>query len=145
MSHPAKTIFKLTLTVVAITFGATLAIAQTADGQTPAVEDVCDDESGAAFGLCNAYCEAIDCDLGFDEEPYPYADETACLRVKANYIKITAKSELPCEAELCPVDGPLGEACPCNPDDDLCDASQDLTCDGESGEEVCTSEDSGGS
>ncbi len=38
------------------------AIAQTPDGETPAEEVVCADETGAAKGLCNAYCEAMDCD-----------------------------------------------------------------------------------
>ena len=37
-------------------------LAKTPDGVTPAEETVCDGLSGAAFGLCNAYCEAMDCD-----------------------------------------------------------------------------------
>jgi len=36
--------------------------AQTPDETTPAEETVCDLYEGAAFGLCNAYCEAMDCD-----------------------------------------------------------------------------------
>lgn len=36
--------------------------AKTPDGLTPADEDVCNVYSGKAFGLCNAYCEALDCD-----------------------------------------------------------------------------------
>lgn len=37
------------------------AMAGTADGLTPAEETVCDDAglSGAPWGLCNAYCEAM--------------------------------------------------------------------------------------
>lgn len=42
---------------------ATGALAQTPDGETPAEEVTCDAYSGRAFGLCNAYCEAIDCDM----------------------------------------------------------------------------------
>ena len=34
----------------------------TPDGVTPAVEDICSGLQGAAYGLCNAYCEAQDCD-----------------------------------------------------------------------------------
>ena len=32
------------------------------DGVTPAVETVCDGLADELFGLCNAYCEAKDCD-----------------------------------------------------------------------------------
>lgn len=45
---------------------APLVIAQTPDGTTPAEETICDGLEGAAFGLCNAYCEAKDCDLNPD-------------------------------------------------------------------------------
>ena len=52
------------------------ALGQTPDGETPAQEDVCDGESGAAFGLCNAYCEAMDCHLD-----NPQASANACTKV----------------------------------------------------------------
>lgn len=52
----------------------------TADGLTPAVEDICTkwDFTGKALGLCNAYCEAMDCD-----DPNPQASAQACDRVLA--------------------------------------------------------------
>ncbi|HEX6901374.1 MAG TPA: hypothetical protein VF789_16735 [Thermoanaerobaculia bacterium] len=74
------------------------ALAQTPDGETPAQETVCDDETGAAYGLCNAYCEAMDC-----ESDDPQASETACTRVKDKFTQITGR-DLPCEAAVvnCP-------------------------------------------
>jgi hypothetical protein len=79
--------------------GATLA--QTPEGQTPAEETVCDNESGAAFGLCNAYCEAMDCDSA-----NPQASATACGKVKAKFTNITGRTSLPCEAVACPCNDP---------------------------------------
>jgi len=48
------------------------------DGETPAAEDICTlwGFTGAINGLCNAYCESMDCD---DAEPL--ASEQACTRV----------------------------------------------------------------
>ncbi len=67
-----------------------VASAQTPDGQTPAVETVCDGETGAAFGLCNAYCEAMDCDS------LPEASLGACEAVRGQFNRITGR-DLPCE------------------------------------------------
>ncbi len=50
----------------------------------------CDDaglESGAV-GLCNAYCDAMDC---------TNASDTACEAVKSEYLAMTGNSSLPCE------------------------------------------------
>lgn len=69
--------------------------AATPDGQTPAEETVCDSQIGAAYGLCTAYCEAMDCDSAA-----PQASPTACSRVRGNYERITGQP-LPCEA-TCP-------------------------------------------
>ncbi len=52
---------------------------------------VCDGLKGKAFGLCNAYCEALDCDWD------PNASENACAALKSNYSKLTGESEFPCE------------------------------------------------
>jgi len=57
----------------------------------------CDGESGAAYGLCNAYCEAMDCDGA------PQASQNACDKVEAKYINITGMT-LPCEAPSCQSD-----------------------------------------
>jgi hypothetical protein len=66
-------------------------LAQTADSYTPAVETVCDSQVGASYGLCNAYCEAMDCD-----SDAPQASATACIKVANKFINITG-NELPCE------------------------------------------------
>ena len=61
--------------------------ASTADGETPAEETVCDEETGALKGLCNAYCEAMDCDGGV-----PEASQKACDRVEDRFINITGRA-----------------------------------------------------
>lgn len=76
--------------------------ARTPDGQTPSEETVCDGQIGAAYGLCNAYCEAMDC-----ESPAPQASATACERVLNNYMKHTGQMP-PCAATCpCPESLPL--------------------------------------
>lgn len=69
-----------------------LAFAQTPDGETPSVETVCDGQVGAAFGLCNAYCEAMDCDY-----ITPQASEKACTRVLDRFVQLTGDVP-PCDA-----------------------------------------------
>jgi hypothetical protein len=69
--------------------------ARTPDGQPPSQETVCDNETGAAFGLCNAYCEAMDCD-----SPNHHASDNACAAVKRNFERKTGRP-LPCEM-TCP-------------------------------------------
>lgn len=73
-----------------------VALAKTPDGLPPSVETVCDDEVGAAFGLCNAYCEAMDC-----ESEAPHASPVACGRVREHFLRITGRN-LACEAQPCP-------------------------------------------
>lgn len=77
-----------TLTAMLLCAG-TISYAQTPDGQTPAIETGCDGQSGAAFGLCNAYCEPMDCDGDL-----PQASDWACERIRADFIKITG-SDVP--------------------------------------------------
>lgn len=81
--------FLLSLTVVGSTFLLAPAHTSTPDGQTPAVEAVCDGFSGAAFGLCNSYCEAMDCDDN------PRASQSACNRL-AQRLKATTGRAMPC-------------------------------------------------
>jgi hypothetical protein len=64
----------------------------TPDGQTPHEEDICDGETGAAFGLCNAYCEAMDCDSA-----KPYASVEACNKIKRLFRKHTGGRYMPCD------------------------------------------------
>jgi len=72
--------------------------AQTTDGITPAEEMVCDELTGRAFGLCNAYCEALDCDV---REQNLLAPLPECDALRNNYMKLTASSVFPCDAS-CP-------------------------------------------
>ena len=74
--------------------------AKTPDGKPPSVETICDNEHGAAFGLCNAYCEAMDC-----TDPNQHASDQGCASVKANFEKKTGRP-LPCLVQ-CPCDGLL--------------------------------------
>ncbi len=69
-----------------------IAGAKTADGVTPAEETVCDEMGykGRAWGLCNAYCEAMDCDS--DE---PRASDRACERVFRNWQRAVGGDEIP--------------------------------------------------
>ena len=68
----------------------------TPDGITPAEETVCDGLTGAAHGLCTAYCGAMDCDSGS-----PQASQTACNSVSSELQQITGGAP-PC---LCPCVG----------------------------------------
>jgi hypothetical protein len=72
---------------------ATPALTQTPDGMTPAEETVCDDANltGALWGLCNAYCEAMDCDIDSH-----HASQTACDRVLENFLKKSGGVAPPC-------------------------------------------------
>lgn len=72
------------------------AMAQTVDGETPAEETVCDILDGRAWGLCNAYCEAMDCDSAV-----PNANRQACDRVKGKFASL-GQGDLPCEPVICP-------------------------------------------
>jgi hypothetical protein len=90
---------RLVLFLALLTLCTGAALAQTPDGETPAEETVCDSQTGAAYGLCNAYCEAMDCD---SEDPA--ASETACTKVRTKFQNITG-NDMPCEAVSCPCAG----------------------------------------
>jgi len=68
--------YLMTATLLAVLAFAPISLAQIADGETPAQEPVCDDLNGAWYGLCVAYCEAMDGHLGD-----PFASDRACERV----------------------------------------------------------------
>jgi len=87
--------WKTIIAVGAILFSGLL-YAHQPDGEPPAQEDVCATESGAAFGLCTAYCEAMDCD-----SEQAASSETACLTVRDKFIQ-SVGHDLPCEAVECP-------------------------------------------
>jgi hypothetical protein len=73
-------------------FMAGISLAQTPDGATPATETVCEENElgGALKGLCNAYCEAMDCDGS------PNADLSACESVRAKFLEKSGGIEPPC-------------------------------------------------
>lgn len=96
----------LSLLFVALIAAGAAAWGKTPDGQPPSVETVCDGETGAAFGLCNAYCEAMDCD-----SPNHHASDNGCEQVRRNFERKTGRP-LPCEfrcpcPELIPLFGEL--------------------------------------
>jgi hypothetical protein len=78
---------------------ASVSPAQTPDEMPPALETVCDMETGAAYGLCTAYCEAMDC-----ETDNPNASATACSKVRGKFQQTTGR-DLPCEVN-CPCADP---------------------------------------
>ena len=73
-------------------------------GQAVAGKCVCDGQSGAAYGLCIAYCEAMDCDSDI-----PKADDTACAKIEDCYKQITG--DVP----------PWSAECPCFTYNHVCD------------------------
>ncbi len=88
------------------------------DGLNPSEEPVCNPlRNSPAFGLCNAYCEAKDCD-----SPNPKGSEYSCTQILYNFGKVT-NVPMPCgalepAAEPPPGPGPgpgpqLG-SCPCS-------------------------------
>ena len=87
-----KLITKLILCFAMAFLMAPFAVAQTADGDTPAEETVCQENElgGALKGLCNAYCEAMDCDAD------PNANLTACESVRDKFFKKSGGIEPPC-------------------------------------------------
>lgn len=88
------------LVVVILFIGTGSVSAKTPDGQTPSQETVCDMETGAAFGLCNAYCEAMDC-----TDPNQRASDQGCQSVRENFERKTGRP-LPCTL-TCPCPGVL--------------------------------------
>lgn len=93
-----KSLWILVLSVFVI--GAGSVSAKTPDGQTPSRETICDNETGAAYGLCNAYCEAMDC-----TDPNQRASNRGCESVRENFEKHTGRP-LPCTM-TCPCPGVL--------------------------------------
>jgi hypothetical protein len=89
--------YLLAATMLAVLAFTPISLAQTADGMTPAEEQVCDDLNGALYGLCVAYCEAMDCHLG-DQ----FASDRACERVLTNYMTHSDGDMPPCHG---PVEG----------------------------------------
>jgi hypothetical protein len=75
---------------------------------------------GVAQGLCQAYCEALDCDSN------PAANVHACARLEASFSRATGGSPLPCvgDADGDGVPDAIDD-CPAEPDPDQLDADGD--------------------
>ena len=84
----------------------------TADGLPPSGESVCDGLqepgiTGGLFGLCNAFCEAKDCD------EYPAGEEPrSCQRILANYERKRDRANNPMDPEMPCLEEPSA-SCPC--------------------------------
>ena len=70
-------------------------------------EDVCGDYTDNAWGLCNAFCTAMDCDGD------PNASVQACWRVADNFMRATGGDPMPCIDTAAPIATQAG-SCPCN-------------------------------
>jgi hypothetical protein len=69
----------------------------TPDAMPPARESACAGLTGAAHGLCTAWCEAMDCD-----SDNPQASPQACEATAARFARITNGDVMPCS---CPCVG----------------------------------------
>jgi len=85
------------------------AMTKTPDKQPPSTETSCVGLTGAARGLCNAYCQAQDCDV--HQRP-------SCEVLRKNFQRATGSSKFPCDrvacgqsAPQCNGDCPAGFAC----------------------------------
>ena len=89
-SLPKKRILAVAAAVASLLFAVALqtSSAKTPDGMPPSEEEVCSDLHGAAFGLCNAYCEAQDCDV----HPRP-----SCAVLRRNFTRLTGSPVFPCD------------------------------------------------
>lgn len=109
------------LAAVVISFAAGSALAKTPDGMPPSEETVCSGLSGAAFGLCNAYCEAQDCDVHA---------RPSCPVLRRNFEKITGSPVFPCD-QACG-DGTIQRGEDCDPPGSGCSdgrtCNPDCTC-----------------
>ena len=75
--------------------------------ETP--KDLCGDYTDNAWGLCNAYCYAMDCG-NVDRN----ASGRACSQVAWNFSLATGEHTMPCATQpAAPTGSPLG-SCPCN-------------------------------
>ncbi len=71
---------------------------------------ICDVHWGTnAWGLCNAYCEAKDCD-----SPENYGSPS-CTQIYENFMEVADEGEkMPCEGDSAQIAPPSTVSCPCN-------------------------------
>jgi hypothetical protein len=97
-----------TNTQLATPTGTAAAATSTATPPAAPGTDFCDDLEGAAFGLCNAFCNAQSCHLN--------PDRPSCDVLRDNFEKQTGHSILPCEQALTMT--PTSSDCDCDCDGD---------------------------
>lgn len=83
--------FFLVLLLASLPLLSNQAWSKTPDGKTPAEELTCVGLSGAAFGLCNAFCEAQDCNI---MDPSDWGK--SCHELLGNYQEETGVGGPPC-------------------------------------------------
>ena len=111
----AKILFiALTLILIPTTVGA-----QTPDGLTPAVEDFCSQMglTGRAYGICNAYAQAMDCDTGQNR-----ASSQACENLKTKFESLVTPDSSSSTS------GGTATTCPCYSDLSLVGFTENSTC-----------------
>ena len=86
--------FIVALVVASLMALAGTALTKTPDQQTPSTETACDGLSRSARGICNAYCEAQDC----DSHPKP---SSSCERLRTNFQRQTGSNIFPCDRPAC--------------------------------------------
>ena len=100
-----------------------LGSAQTQDGIPADEETICDDAglTGSAWDLCNAYCQAQDCDL-------PGVVKKSCEMLKKNFAKHTGTDVMPCDIVACAI---CGDPDKCNMTGTLgvCEEMMSVECD----------------
>jgi hypothetical protein len=80
------------------------ALTKTPDKQPPSTETACTGLFGAARGLCNAYCQAQDCDV--HERP-------SCANLRKQFQKQTGSAKFPCDRVACGQSAPTCDGeCP---------------------------------
>ncbi len=93
---PMMTAILAPLAIGAVLLVGTAASAQTADGVTPAEEMFCDDSfDGRLRGLCNAFCEAMDCD-----SLEAQASANACLKMEQKIAPLLAENNAQFDPDL---------------------------------------------
>lgn len=64
--------------------------------QLPARESACSNFSGAALGLCTAYCGAMECDCD-GEFCAANTSGKACSNIRKNFMRLSGESGMPCD------------------------------------------------
>jgi uncharacterized repeat protein (TIGR01451 family) len=82
----------LSFILVSITIFGFPTVVNASDNMNPSEETVCDGLQGKMFGTCNAYCEAMDCDI-----PNQQGNGKACQSLLKKWANISGGNPLPCE------------------------------------------------